>query len=172
VPDQPHQRSLEQLYTTHERSLINVAYRRVWDREDAREVVQDAFVRLWRKRERVDWDRAAGLAYRTVLGLASNRRRGNRVRSAITGWWGGDGDRVAATSGPDVELAAARLDADVRRAIDQLPERLRSVLVMTTFADLDHAAIGAILEIPTGTVGSRRSEAIARVRRALEDRDG
>ncbi len=159
------------MFAEHERALFNVAYRYVWNAEDARDVVQDAFVRLWRKRERVDWARAAGLAYTTVLGLAANRRRGQRVRTAITGWFGGE-DRPDPVRGADARLDELVLDAAVRRAIDELPERLRSVLVMCVFSDLDHVAIGAILGIPAGTVGSRRHEAIARIRTAMEHRNG
>ena len=62
---------LEALYVQHERGLYNVAYRYTWSAEDARDVVHDAFVRMWRRRASIDWPRAAGLAYRTVLGLAS-----------------------------------------------------------------------------------------------------
>ena len=162
MPEPEQRRALEQLYAAHERGLINVAYRYVWNAEDARDLVHDAFVRLWRKRDRIEWERAAGLAYRTVLGLAANRRRGDRFRRTITGWWGDEAHHVCdPAAGSDDRLADLALDADVRRAIEALPERLRSVLVMCAFSDLDQAAIGAILEIPVGTVGSRRTEAIA-----------
>ncbi len=165
-----HRRALEQLFAEHERSLFNVAYRYVWNAEDARDVVQDAFVRLWRKRERIEWSRATGLAYTTVLGLAANRRRTERLRRAVIGWWSDDGDRIAdAAPQADHRLADAARDAHARRAIDALPERLRSVLVMCTFSGLDQAAIATLLEVPIGTVGSRRNEAIARIRAALEE---
>lgn len=154
-------RALEELYAAHERALYNMAYRYVWNSEDARDVVHDAFVRLWNKRARLDWTRAAGLAYRTVLGLAKNRRRANAVRRAF-GLSASPADDLAKP--PDVTLDLARADAAIRRAIDALPERLRSVLVMCTFAELDQAAIGAALGIPPGTVASRRNEAIARIR--------
>jgi RNA polymerase sigma-70 factor (ECF subfamily) len=170
--EQEHRRALEDLYVHHERGLYNVAYRYVWNADDARDCVHDAFVRLWRKRDRIDWPRAGGLAYRTVLGLAANRRRGNAVRRLV-GWStvAGDGEDVAAAGGASAgeQLGAARADAAVRRAIDQLPARLREVLVMCTFSELDHAAIGAALGIPAGTVGSRRTEAIARIRAEVGD---
>ncbi|HEY3805487.1 MAG TPA: sigma-70 family RNA polymerase sigma factor [Kofleriaceae bacterium] len=164
--DHEHRRALEALYVQHERGLYNVAYRYTWSSEDARDVVHDAFVRMWRKRESIDWPRAAGLAYRTVLGLASNRRRAFAIRRLF-------GAREASepsghASGADELLAAARTDAEVRRGIDRLPESLRSVLVMCAFSELDYAAIGEVLGIPAGTVGSRRTTAIARIREDLD----
>jgi RNA polymerase sigma-70 factor (ECF subfamily) len=119
---------------------------------------------MWRKRESIDWPRAAGLAYRTVLGLASNRRRAFAIRRLFTAR---EADAVA-VHGADELLAAARTDADVRRCIDRLPESLRSVLVMCAFSELDYAAIGEVLGIPAGTVGSRRTTAIARIREDLD----
>ena len=159
MDDQQHQRELEALYVRHERGLFNVAYRYVWNADDARDLVHDAFVRVWRKRARIDWERAPGLAYRTVLGLAANRRRTNSVRRIL-------GATVTAPVQPAIEdqLDGARRDEAVRRAIDRLPERLRRVLTLCTFSELDHAAIGALLEIPVGTVGSRRTEAITKIR--------
>jgi RNA polymerase sigma-70 factor (ECF subfamily) len=164
--DQAHRRALEQLYLEHERGLYNAAYRYVWSAEDARDVVHDAFVRLWNKRERVAWERAVGLAYATVLGLARNRRRAIAVRRMFG--LAHAAEEMPASDRPDDILAAARQDAAVRRAIDALPERLRSVLVMSLFSELDYAAIGAALGVPAGTVGSRRTEAVARIRAILE----
>lgn len=148
-----------------ERELYNVAYRYVWNRDDALDVVHDAFVRLWRKRDRIDWPRASGLAYRTVLGLAANRRRTQGLRALLAPLvpWA----RETSVAAADALLRDAQADAAARRAIDQLPERLRSVLVMCTFTELDYAAIGDILGIPAGTVGSRRTEAVARLRAEL-----
>lgn len=158
--DQAHRRALEALYLAHERGLVNAAYRYVWSADDARDIVHDAFVRVWNKRERVDWDRAAGLAYATVLGLARNRRRGNAVRRAF----GLRATIEADVAAPDLALDDARRDLAVRRAIDALPERLRSVLVMCLYANLDYTEIGSALGIPAGTVGSRRNEAVAKIR--------
>ena len=169
--EEEHRRALETLYVAHERGLYNAAYRYVWNADDARDVVQDAFVRLWDKRDRVEWDRAAGLAYTIVLGIAHNRRRGSAIRRALGFGRGDELPEVAAPGRIDDQLAAARLDATVRRCIDELPERLRSVLVMAMFSGLDYAEIGLALGLPSGTVGSRRTEAVARIRARLEELD-
>jgi RNA polymerase sigma-70 factor (ECF subfamily) len=169
--DHAQRRALEELYVQHERALYNVAYRYVWNREDARDVVQNAFVRLWNKRARIDWPRAAGLAFRTVLGLAVNHRRGLVIRRAFgIGPARGAEDTVDDVAGADEHLDMARADAAVRASIDALPERLRSVLVMCTFTELDYAAIAAVLDIAPGTVASRRNEAVSRLRAAVARR--
>jgi RNA polymerase sigma-70 factor, ECF subfamily len=158
-----HRVALEALYVAHERGLYNAAYRYVWNGDDARDIVHDAFIRLWRKRDSIDWARAAGLAYTIVLGLARNRRRAIAIRSAL-GFMSPQPARDV-----DDALDAARLDAAVRRCIDELPERLRSALVMCQYSGLDYDAIGRALGIATGTVGSRRNEALAKIRSKLEE---
>jgi RNA polymerase sigma-70 factor (ECF subfamily) len=161
--EQAHRQALEALYVAHERGLYNAAYRYVWSADDARDVVHDAFIRLWHKRASIDWQRAVGLAYTIVLGLARNRRRALAIRRAF---------RFAPTDAahaPDSALDEARLDAVVRRCIDDLPERLRSVLVMCQYSGLDYEQIGSLLGIAAGTVGSRRNEAISRIRAKVEE---
>jgi RNA polymerase sigma-70 factor (ECF subfamily) len=64
-------------------------------------------------------------------------------------------------------LADAGTRGRVRAAIDALPERLREVLVLTEYGELSYDEIAATLGIPPGTVGSRRSQAMARLTEAL-----
>jgi RNA polymerase sigma-70 factor (ECF subfamily) len=163
--EQAQRRALEQLYVAHERGLYNAAFRYVWNTEEARDVVHDAFVRMWKKRDAIDWERAAGLAYTIVLGIARNRRRAQAIRRAF-GLAHEDWTPPAAA---DASLDEARRHAAVRARIDELPERLRSVLVMCLYSGLDYGEIAAALGIAAGTVGSRRTEAIARVRATLEE---
>jgi DNA-directed RNA polymerase specialized sigma24 family protein len=70
---------LEALYARLEKPLFNVVYRWLWDREETQDVVQEAFMRLWRKREQIDVDRVEALVYRIAINLASNRRRTRKL---------------------------------------------------------------------------------------------
>jgi RNA polymerase sigma-70 factor (ECF subfamily) len=54
---------------------------------------------------------------------------------------------------------------DVMRAVQRLPEDLRSVLLLVTVEDLSYGDVARILGIPVGTVMSRLSRARERVRR-------
>ena len=135
-----------------------------WNRDDARDVVHDAFVRMWRKRDSIDWPRAGGLAFRTVLGLAANRRRANGVRALLAPLvpWARE-DR--AVDAPDTRLVDAEADAAARRAIDRLPERLRSVLVLCTFTVRRLVTISSLLF--RMMLAMRSSPAANEIRRAM-----
>ena len=75
---------------------------------------------------------------------------------------------AAETPGPDVRAAELEEGELVRRAILQLPEIYRTVIVLRHYQDLKLAKIAEILEIPEGTVNSRLAEALARLSRILE----
>lgn len=146
--------------------MFNVAYRWLWDRADAADVVQETFLRLWRMREQVRVDTVDALAFRVAVNLAANRRRSRKL-------WGFVPFSGREQSGRDVEkdVAARERDARVRRAIEALPILMRRVVVMTEMSGLSHAEVAATLQFPVGTVVFRRSLAMARLRGTLADVD-
>jgi RNA polymerase sigma-70 factor, ECF subfamily len=156
---------LEQLYVKLEKPIFNVVYRWVWSSEEAQDITQDAFVRVWRARDRVDVTTVEALLYRTALNLASNRRRARR----LWGWLGIDSQGDARSEAPsaDQALDAARRREKVRAAVEALPEKLRRVVVLSEFSELSHAEIATILGVPPGTVGSRRNTALRLLAEAL-----
>ncbi len=148
------QGALEALYRAVERPLYNVVYRWLWNEADAMEVVQEAFLRLWRMRARVDPATARPLVYRIALNQASNRRRRRKVAEAL---------RLSAPlPAPDAEsrTATEQTRLAVREAVERLPEKQRRVVVLTELSGLGYQQVAAILNIPVGTVASRRSSAM------------
>ncbi len=171
TPDEPRldRPTLERLYLKLEKPMFNVVYRWLWNASDAQEVTQEAFLRVWKARERVDIATVEPLLYRTALNLASNRRRSARLWR----WLGIDEANEPATEGDtDEALASAERRALVRAAIDALPERLREVVVLAELGELTYEQIGATLGIPAGTVGSRRNAALRELQKRLGDIEG
>lgn len=155
------QAELEKLYTRMEAPLYNVVFRRLWDPADAQDVVQEAFLSLWRARARVRLATVEPLLYRTALNLAAKRRRSRRLWR----WIGLEaaGERSSGEPGADEALAQGEREARLRRAVDGLPEKLARVLLLTEISGLSHAEVGAALGIPAGTVASRRHLAFKRL---------
>lgn len=158
---------LEALYGRLEKPLYNVVYRLVWDREEARDLVQEAFVRLWAMRRRVRTEGAEPLAYRIAVNLARSRNRRARIRrmlsiESIAG-------RLFDPGNPEADLVADDRQLRVRRAIRALPPDVRNVVLLSTFGGLAYAEIGSVLGIPEGTVGSRRNRGLRLLRAALSE---
>ena len=162
--------ALERLYVKLEKPMFNVVYRWLWNAGDAQDVVQEAFLKIWKVRDDVDVATVEPLLYRTALNLASNRRRSSRLWR----WIGIDAasDEASPADTSEEALARAQTKQRVRAAIEALPERLREVVLLTEYSELTHQEIGATLGIPSGTVGSRRNTAIAHLTEQLGNVEG
>ncbi|MDC0720225.1 RNA polymerase sigma factor [Nannocystis bainbridge] len=155
---------VEQLFLQMERPLFNVVYRWLWDRDESAELVQETFARLWQARARVRPDTAGAFVYRIAVNLAASRRRWRALRRFVAL----DDSSPDLGVQPDLAILGAERAAAVRAAVDALPEKLRRVLVLCELSDLTYADVAAALEIPVGTVGSRRHAAAEQVRRHLQ----
>ena len=67
------------VYRRLEKPLYNVVYRVIWDATESQDVVQETFLRCWRRKEDIRADGFKALLFRTALNLASNRRRRTRL---------------------------------------------------------------------------------------------
>jgi RNA polymerase sigma-70 factor (ECF subfamily) len=149
------------LYHRHRDWVVRVAHRITADRDDALDVLQDAFVYLFRKLADPAFVLSAtvrGLLHPTVRHLALDRRR--RRRPEV------DSDELADVlpAPPDPTTHAARALA---AAVSALPPAHRQVLVMRFADDLSLQQIADASGVPLGTVKSRLHHALAAVRRAL-----
>jgi len=157
--------ALVHLYEKLERRLFNVVYRFLWTSEDSQEVVQEAFLRLWRIRRQVRMSSVEPLLFRIATNLATTRVRKRRVWR----WVSLEALRERASPNMETETLAVRAEGHtrVRRAIESLPMDLRRVVVLCELAELSYEQVAESLEIPIGTVGSRRHRAMDLLRQAL-----
>ncbi|WP_375389431.1 RNA polymerase sigma factor [uncultured Amnibacterium sp.] len=150
----------------HGGPLYAVAYRQLESAADAEEIVQDAFLLLWRKRGRVRFvgDSALPWLIVTVKHLSANRRRA-RLRRA-------NHEREVPVPPVAIDLAVERGEvADLlQRAFAALPERDAAVARLCLVEDVTYAEAAARLGMTEGAVRNRLSRARARLRRDLEDR--
>jgi RNA polymerase sigma-70 factor, ECF subfamily len=147
----------------HGPALVLLARQWVASRADAEDVVQEAFVRFWRSRQRAT-DPAAYL-YACAKHCALDWQRGRRRQSR----------REAAVARPEAEpLFASPLEQDERRAaieaaLAELPEDQREVLVMKIWGGLSFPQIAAALRISGNTAASRYRYALAKLRAQLAE---
>jgi RNA polymerase sigma-70 factor (ECF subfamily) len=146
-------------YRRLEKPLFNVLYRQLWQREECQDVIQDAFVRVWERRERAAESTLDALIWTTALNLARNRLRWRKL-------WRHEPvaeSLPADSASPEDFLATQRL----RIALRQLPPASRDVLLLSEFSGLRGEEIAALLGIPAGTVASRKHNAVVRLKALL-----
>ena len=143
---------------------IRVAYGVLRNRADAEDVAQEAFVRAFRRfADLRDREKFRGWLVRMTWRLALDFRRGGKRRSAredgAARHWPTQGDAEA-------DMVATDRSKRLWAAIDQLPERLRVVIVLAAIEGHGVKDVAALLDVPEGTVKSRLFDA----RKELQER--
>jgi RNA polymerase sigma-70 factor (ECF subfamily) len=152
------------LYRALEKPLYNVVYRWLWDRMESQDVVQEAFLRCWRARGRIRAEGFKAFVFATALNLASNRRRRKKLWRLVSF----DALREEL---PDGQQGESVLSRRMQRAIDELPEQLKRVLLLCELSEMSYGEIAAVTGVKEGTVGSRRNRALALLRKRLQPQE-
>lgn len=153
------------LYQRLEKPLYNAAYRYVWQRHEAQDLVQEAFLQLWQRRTQMAADTADRYLWVMTLNLARKRRRWRALRQFLQ--FDDVPELIAETASPEQQLSHEQQQQRLVQAIDGLSEKLRSVLVLTEFGDYSYEVVAEMLAIPAGTVASRRHLALKQLRTEL-----
>jgi RNA polymerase sigma-70 factor (ECF subfamily) len=135
------------------------------DHEAAADIVQDAFVRVWEGRERLDPDRSLkAFLYQTVRNLALNQGRDSRNRATLLAERYEAPTRAPAR--PDDVLDREVVRIQVEQWIEALPDRQKEALRLSRFDGLDHREIAEVMGCSPRTVNNHLVKAL----RALRDR--
>ncbi|AWK73656.1 RNA polymerase sigma factor SigE [Rhodococcus oxybenzonivorans] len=156
--------SWDELVREHGDRVYRLAYRLSGDAQDAEDLTQDTFIRVFRSLSDYQPGTFEGWLHRITTNLFLDMvRRRNRIRMEALPE---DYDRVPA-DGPNPEeiYHDARLDADLQAALDSLAPEFRAAVVLCDIEGLSYEEIGATLGVKLGTVRSR----IHRGRQALRD---
>jgi RNA polymerase sigma-70 factor (sigma-E family) len=156
--------AVETLYDGHYGGLVRLAVLLVRDQGTAEDVVQDAFVALHRRWDRLE-DRDLALAYLRTC-VVNGSRSVLRHRSVVA--------RHPASPAPDAPGADTGVLATEQRrvvldALAALPRRQREVLALRYYLDLPERGIAELLGISQGAVKSHASRGAARLRQLLEE---
>jgi len=141
--------------------LLLFARQWVSSRADAEDIVQEAFIRFWRRNHKID---NHPLLYATVRSIAldlirRDSRRARREAKAVS-----ESEQVVE---PQFELADEAQFA-LAAALDRLPHDQREVLVMKIWNELTFAEIATALNISQNTAASRYRYALAALKRIFQ----
>lgn len=162
-------RAFEQLVRTHQGIALRVAYLVVRDQSEAEDVTQDAFVKAYRSLDRFRAEAPfRPWLLRIVRNEALNRVRATRRRERLS-LQTSINDPVSgdAAPSPETEVMSEEERRRLLALIEDLPERYRNVIVHRYLLDLSEQETSEILGLPVGTIKSRNSRALERLRRSL-----
>ncbi len=164
--------ALAELYDRLAGLLHAMARQRVGP-EVADEIVQDTFVRVWRRIATFDPDR--GRLDSWVLRIGRNltfdelRKMRSRPRTVPSEWLPREAEIDPAAVDPEKAVIGAQMRERVRAACQQLPEDQAQVIELAYFHGLTQSEISASIGIPLGTVKSRTRAGMLRLRDLLAD---
>ena len=160
--------ALGELYDRYASAALATALRVVRDREEAEDVVHDAFVTIWRKIDRFDAERGSLRAWlMTVV-----RNRGiDRVRARRPGVdLDAADERSLLRTGPNPTWEAALRQAsaaDLRTAMASLPDEQRRAVELAYFEGYTYREVAEMTGVPPGTANGRMRLALGKLREAL-----
>jgi RNA polymerase sigma-70 factor (ECF subfamily) len=164
--------ALEELFLAHGRRAFGLAYRILGDGSAAEDAVQDAFVAMWERAERIDpgSGRIESLLMTIVHRRAVDELRARSRRSAQSA-----GQPVDAVDESAAELFEGVIEAlssggvrrRVRESLFALPPEQREAVELAYFDGLTHVQISETTGAPLGTVKSRLRLAMEKLRAAL-----
>ena len=157
--------AFDTIFRTCYAALVRAAEGIVHERAVAEELVQEAFLELWRRRERLTADGSPqAYLFRSVRNRALNELRHRRVveRSEPAALLETEPPRRA-----DVQVMEGEIGDAVRRAIAELPPRRREVFELSRLHGLSYAEIAATLGITVKGVEAQMGKALKTLREQL-----
>lgn len=156
------------LVRRHQLRALRIARKYLGDTAAAKDVVQAAFLDVYRALPRYQpRGQFAAYFHRVLLNQCHMAHRSRKyVRRTTVDARGGEPEHAPASE----ELVLAREKrAAVERAVGQLSRKLRDVIVLRFAGDLAYEEIATVLELPLGTIKSRLSAGLEQLRRLLEE---
>jgi RNA polymerase sigma-70 factor (ECF subfamily) len=163
VVGDPHAFAL--LYRRHARAAVALATHMCSRPAIAEEVVQEAFLSVWRSRRHFDARRGSVRAW--LLGIVRNRAI-DVLRQSVAHELADSGDRPAedlleASEQTEGEVGRRELARELLCAIDGLPPEQSRVIALAYYGGYTHAQIATMLDTPIGTVKGRMCLALRKM---------
>ncbi|HXZ41172.1 MAG TPA: sigma-70 family RNA polymerase sigma factor [Terriglobales bacterium] len=170
----------EELVQRYHRRIYNICYRFAGSADDAQDLTQEVFIKMYRTLNTYDIERGAFMTWVTTMArnlLVDHFRKTKQDR--VT-----DSLDVAPTEredamplseqlqdsglAPDARAQSQQVGETVHRALQKLSPDLREAVILRDLQDMDYKEIATVLKVPEGTVKSRINRGRAELARLLQ----
>lgn len=159
------------LYDRHSRAAYSLAYRMMGERQAAEDLIQDAFLKIWRSASAYQSERGSVRTW--MLSIVHNRGV-DQIRSSASRRRTQDRVEASAEKAQPSEAFAETWRnsrrQQVREALENLPADQLRVLELAYFSGYTHVEIAELLDVPLGTVKGRMRLGLKKVREFFDAR--
>jgi RNA polymerase sigma-70 factor, ECF subfamily len=170
----------EEIVQRYHRRIYNVCYRFAGTSEDAQDLTQEVFIKIYRTLNSYDVERGAFMTWvttmtRNLLVDHFRKTKQDRVTDSIDSVSSEHEDAMPLSeqiedqgAPPDAQLQSREARAAVHEALGKLSPELREAVILRDLQDMDYRDIAAVLKVPEGTVKSRINRGRAELARLLQ----
>jgi len=157
--------ALSELYDQYSRLVYSVAYQVLENQQDAEEVTQDAFLRIWNKSELFDADKGKFVSWlltltkRIAIDKLRHKQRASRVQNPVS-----LDEKEYLWETTLVDDDNSELHSTLQDALRELPSEYREALQLAYFKGMTHKEIAEALDRPLGTVKSHIRQGMEKLR--------
>lgn len=157
----------EKIFKEHFKGLHAYAYTMLKDEQAAEDVVQNMFLKLWEKKERIHIEKSiAAYLYRSVYNDCINQINHMKVRAAYEAYESYNARNNNSEHDP---VSYTELEGKIAQALNELPEGCRTVFQMSRYEELKYHEIAAKLGISIKTVENQMGKALRLMREKLAE---
>jgi RNA polymerase sigma-70 factor, ECF subfamily len=157
---------IESLYRQYHKTLCNVAYGIVKDKDTAGDIVQNVFIQVWKKREATTINSSIkGYLIRATMNasvyyLRTSKRRFQVEEEAIK-------ERPLAFNNSEDRLRESELEDKIKEALFRLPLKCRTIFLLNRYEGMKYKEIALQLGLSLKTVENQMSIALEKLRKDL-----
>ena len=157
----------EEIFKSHFKRLHAYAFTILKDEDEAEEVVQNVFVKLWEKKERIsEMQSVNAYLYRAVYNESLNLLKHEKVKASYRSFAMSNNSEMD-NSANDTKLH--ELEGRLNKALEELPEQCRTIFQMSRFEELKYREIADRLGLSVKTVENQMGKALKLMRVKLAD---
>ena len=170
----------EEIVQRYNRRIYNICYRFTGSADDAQDLTQEVFIKMYRTLSSYDPGRAAFMTWlttitRNLLVDHFRKTKQDRMTETLDGASSEHEDAMPLSdkipdkaSPPDSRVQSREAGETVHHALQKLSPELREAVILRDLQDMDYREIAAVLRVPEGTVKSRINRGRAELARLLQ----
>jgi len=170
----------EEIVQRYNRRIYNICYRFAGSADDAQDLTQEVFIKMYRMMSSYDSGRAAFMTWvttitRNLLVDHFRKTKQDRMTETLDGASSEHEDAMPLSdripdkgAPPDARVQSREAGETVHHALQKLSPELREAVILRDLQDMDYREIAAVLRVPEGTVKSRINRGRAELARVLQ----